>query len=47
MIKWYRDGDITFKKLKQSNENKDGETNDFYTYKTILYPPKSTPPSPN
>lgn len=47
MIKWYRDGDITFKKLKQINKDNKEEINDVYTYKTILYPPNSTPPSSN
>jgi len=47
MIKWYRDGDIIFNKSKGLTEDTKEERNDTYIYKTLRYPPKSTPPNLN
>ena len=47
MVKWYRDGDITFKKSMKSTEDVEDEADDIYIYKTLRYPPNSTPPSVN
>ena len=45
MVKWYRDGDTIFKKSMKLTEDVEKEVNDVYIYKTIRYPPKSTPPN--
>ena len=47
MIRWYRDGDIIFKKSMRLTENVEEEVNDVCIYKTLRYPPKSTPPTTN
>ena len=47
MVKWYRDGDITFKKSMKLTEDTEKEADDVYIYKTLRYPPNSTPPSVN
>ena len=47
MIKWYRDGDITFKKSIGLTKEVEKEANDVYIYKTLRYPPNSTPPTTN
>jgi len=35
------------KKLLFLKEDEEDERNDIYIYKTLRYPPKSTPPTPN